>query len=92
MINKDSTPIDQDYFDARLLFLNIDDFIVNRERIKSMFDTLDVDTLYYYRGYVYSRPFIADMWKDYIWDYLMGDMSETDFIASYQLHKKRPIL
>lgn len=92
MIRKKNTPIDQDYFDARLLFLTIDDFVVNRERIKAAVGELGIDEIYYYRLYVYSRPFIADMWKDYIWDFLMGDMNDLDFVTSYTTHKKRPVL
>ena len=83
-------PIDGEYFHRTLLFLNIDDFFSNRATIKNRLLIEDVHTVYYYRLYVYSRPFVSDMWKDYIWDYVMGDMKDEDFVYAYVIHRKRP--
>lgn len=81
--------MDEELFGELLLYYGLDDFYNNRKLIKRVFTKKDNRTQYLYRMYVYSRPFIKDNWKDYIWDYLQNDIKESEFITLYFQHKRK---
>lgn len=81
--------MDKDIFDNRLLYYGLDDFSTKRFSIKTIFRCKSIHDQYLFKLYVYSRPFINDTWKDYIWDYLQGDMEETEFAYLYDIYKQK---
>lgn len=81
--------MDKEIFDERLLYYGLDDFVCNRKLIRKVFKEKSIKEQYIYKLYVYSRPFIKETWKDYIWDFLQGDIEEPIFIHEYTIYKKR---
>lgn len=81
--------MDKDIFDNRLLYYGLDDFARKRLSIKMILKFKSVKEQYLFKLYVYSRPFINDTWKDYIWDYLQGDMEEKEFVYLYDIYKQK---
>ena len=81
--------MDKKYFDECLLYYGLDDFFNKRNKIKECFIEKDIDNQYLYKLYVYSRPFIKEMWKDYIWDYLQGDIDDLYFASEYLQYKRK---
>lgn len=81
--------MDRDIFDNRLLYYGLDDFVNKRMSIKAIFACKSRKDQYLYKLYLYSRPFINDTWKDYMWDYLQSDMNEADFMSNYSLYKRK---
>lgn len=81
--------MDKDIFDNRLLYYGLDDFARKRLSIKMILKLKSVKEQYLYKLYVYSRPFINDTWKDYIWDYLQGDIGEQEFSYFYNIYKQK---
>ena len=81
--------MDKDIFDNRLLYYGLDDFYAKRVAIKTIFACKSIKDQYLYKLYVYSRPFINDVWKDNIWDYLQNDIPEYEFMNQYCLQKRK---
>lgn len=77
------------FFDYRLLYYGLDHFYNNRYIIRDVLKEQTVDNAYLYKLYVYSRPFINDTWKDYIWDFLQNDIEDFEFANLYIEYKKR---
>lgn len=77
------------FFDYRLLYYGLDHFYNNRHIIRDVLKEQTVDNAYLYKLYVYSRPFINDTWKDYIWDFLQNDIEDFEFANLYIEYKKR---
>lgn len=75
--------MDADFIDKRLLFYGFNDFFKKRMIIKALLPTKSIKEQYLYRWYLYSRPFISDKLKNFMWDYLQNDMSELDFVLVY---------
>lgn len=81
--------MDKDIFDNRLLYYGLDEFFIKRASIKAIFACKSIKDQYLYKLYVYSRPFINDTWKDYIWDYLQSDIEEVEFMSAYGIYKRK---
>ena len=83
--------MDKDFFDKRLLYYGLDDFYKKRLLIKILFISKLIDEQYMYHLYLYSRAFINDTWKDNMWEYLQGDISDKEFRELYEKYiiKKR---
>lgn len=81
--------MDSRFFDTRLLYYGLDHFFSNRYIIKEAFKEQDINTMHIYMWYVYSRPFINDTWKDYIWEFLQSDLEDYEFANLYVEYKKR---
>lgn len=81
--------MDKDIFDNDLLFYGLDDFFIKRHKIKEVLPTKSIKDQYIYKLYLYSRPFINDTWKDYMWDYLHNDIDELYFISEYGQYKRK---
>ena len=81
--------MDKDLLDEGLLFIGFDDFFKRRESIKELFLTKNIKEQYIYKLYVYSRPFINDTYKDYIWDYLHDDITNAGLVHYYTFYKRR---
>lgn len=83
--------MDKDFFDNRLLYYGLDDFYKKRLLIKSVLLLKTTDEQYLYKMYVYSRAFINDTWKDYIWEYIQNDITDDIFRELYldYCNKKR---
>lgn len=83
--------MDEKFFDKRMLYYGLDEFFNKRIIIKTLLECKDNDYLYLYRMYVYSRGFINDTWKDYIWEYLNNDMNDLQFRLNYSdfINKKK---
>lgn len=75
--------MDKDFFDERLLYYGLDEFYRKRLIIKTVLVTLPIKEQFLYRMYVYSRAFISDTWKNNIWDYIQGDITEVEFLNMY---------
>lgn len=83
--------MDKKFFDNRLLYYGLDEFYNNRLLIKSIYMCKSTEEQYFYHLYVYTRAFISDTWKDYIWEYLNGDIQDLairDLYAKYTRKKK----
>lgn len=81
--------MDRRFFDECLLYYGLDDFFKRKDIIKECFEKQSIDTQYLYKLYVYSRPFIKETWKDYIWDYLQNDIEEWYLISEYSIYKRK---
>ena len=81
--------MDKEFFDSRLLYYGLDHFYANRYEIREVLHEQDSRTVHLYQWYVYSRPFINDTWKDYIWDFLYNDIEDYRFAELYIEYKKR---
>lgn len=81
--------MDKDIFDSRLLYYGLDDFYLKKETIRILFQCKSIKEQYLYKMYVYSRPFINDTWKDYIWDYLQHDIPDIEFASNYLQMKRK---
>jgi hypothetical protein len=81
--------MDKDIFDNNLLFYGLDDFVTKRNIIKAILPTKTIKEQYIYKLYFYSRPFISETWKDLMWDYLHGDLTELEFMCEYGPYKRK---
>lgn len=81
--------MDNRFFDECLLYYGLDDFVKHKDTIKECFLSKDINEQYLYKLYVYSRPFIKETWKDYIWDFLQSDIQDFEFLNEYALYKRR---
>ena len=82
--------VDGEVIDERILFYGFEDFFRRRLVIKTLLATKDRKDKMIYKWYLYASPFISDVFKNYMWDYLQGDISDLDFIMVYgQYCKKR---
>lgn len=81
--------MDRDLFDEGLLFIGFDEFYERRDEIKDLFWTKNIKEQYIYKLYVYSRPFINDTYKDYIWDYIHDDITIVELAHYYTFYKRR---
>lgn len=81
--------MDREIFDKRLLFYGLDDFYAKRVQIKAIFNCKNMKDQYLYKLFIYSRPFISETWKDYMWDYLQNDINECDFTHNYFILKRK---
>lgn len=77
------------FIDPRLSFRGMDDFWKRKYDIKECFKALDINQQYLYQWYLYSRPFIDDTTKNYIWDFLQDDMLDYEFAMVYCEYKKK---
>lgn len=71
--------MDTDIIDERLVIYGFEHFFQRRVIIKALFWTKTPKDRHIYKWYLYSRPFISDTVKNYMWDYLQGDISDLDF-------------
>lgn len=81
--------MDKEIFDNGLLFYGLDDFVTKRNIIKEILPTKSLKEQYIYKLYLYSRPFISETWKDYMWDYLQSDITELIFMSEYGQYKRK---
>ena len=81
--------MDKEFFDTRLLYYGLDEFFHKRIIIKTILQCKNNKDIYLYRMYVYSRGFINDTWKDYIWEYLNNDISDLQFRLLYSDFKNK---
>lgn len=82
--------MDARIFDIKLLFCGFNDFVAKHRTIKDTFKEKSETDQYIYKLYLYSRPFISDTQKDYMWDYIQDDISELDFMnACVHILKKK---
>ena len=81
--------MDKDIFDNDLLFYGLDDFMAKRHKIRDVLFTKTLKEQYIYKLYLYSRPFISETWKDYMWDFLQNDIPEILLISEYGQYKRK---
>lgn len=81
--------METEIFDSRMLFWGLDDFVAKRVKIRSLFLCKGDKYKFVYKLYIYSRPFISETWKDFIFDYLWNDISEMEFMSAYTKMKSR---
>ena len=80
--------MDSEIIDSRLIFYGFEHFFNRRFIIKTIFSLKDKKDQNIYRWYVYSRPFMNDNHKNYIWDYLQGDIGELEILTIHAKMKK----
>ena len=76
--------MDTDIIDERMVIYGFEHFFKRRVIIKTLFWTKAPRDQHIYKWYLYSRPFISDTAKNYMWDYLQDDISELDFVIAHQ--------
>lgn len=81
--------LDSEVIDERLLFYGFEHFFRRRLIIKALLATKTRKEKKIYRWYLYAAPFITDTVKNYMWDYLQGDISELDFVMVYGKYGKK---
>jgi hypothetical protein len=76
--------------DKRLVFYSLLDFFPNRENIKEIYQSKELDDKMIYKMYVYSLPFMEDNIKDLIWEYLNGwEEGQFELARFYRLKKEK---
>ena len=81
--------MDADIIDPRLIFYGFEEFFYRRVLIKTIFQTKPLKEQRIYCWWLYSRPFISDTLKNYMWEYLQNDISDLDFILIHSSCNRR---
>ena len=81
--------MDADIIDSRLIFYGFEEFFYRRVLIKNIFQTKSLKDQRIYCWWLYSRPFITETLKNYMWEYLQGDISDYEFIFIHSSCNRR---
>lgn len=76
-----------EFIESNLSFITFNDFCQNRHAIKKQFDTFKRSQKRFYMWYIYANIHINEKFKNYIWDYLNGYMSEEDLLYRKRFYK-----
>lgn len=61
-----------DFIEERMWFFTYYDFCDNRKQIKQLFNDLTRQEKAFYKWYVYANIHMNEIFKNKIWDYLVG--------------------
>jgi len=78
---------DCDFIDARLQFINYNDFIERMGLIKKIYKRLTPKGIQFYKWYIYANVHMNRIYKDIIWDYLNGD-KDDEYVLKMQKRYK----
>lgn len=76
--------MDADIIDERMLIYGFEHFFKRRVIIKALFLTKTTKEQLIYKWYLYSRPYISETAKNYMYDYLQSDISDLDFVMAFR--------
>lgn len=76
--------MDTDIIDERMVIYGFRHFFQRRVIIKALFWTKPLKERHIYKWYLYSRPFISETAKNYMWEYLQNDINDLDFAMAYR--------
>lgn len=69
--------------DIDMLYYTFTDFINRRDKIKNKLATKDNRYYCIYHLYVEARPWMKDYYRNCIWDYLNGYMTDSELLVEY---------
>lgn len=72
-----------------MLYYTFDDFMRKRYYIKEKLETKDNKYITIYRMYVEARPWMKEYQRGFVWDFLMGYMSDDELIVLYEEYLKK---
>ncbi len=73
-----------------MVFYGLVDFYATKEKIKLMYEKLNIDEKEIYKMYVYSLPFMEDNIKDLLWEYINNfEESQFDLAREYRKAKEK---
>ena len=79
----------KDIIDADMLFYTFDDFMKVKDHIKEKLATLNDKDFIVYRMYIESRPWIKDLYRGVIWDYLNNYIDDEELRNEYRKYLLR---
>lgn len=76
------------YIPPVCIFYGFDEFFDKRDAIRTEVDCMDINQIKIYRLYIYSTPFVTDYIRNNMWDFLMRDIEDYQFMQVYIDYKK----